>query len=499
MKKHILDKIEEIADNKSFSEFCENFDFVDPLEFPYYKEKYMKAKTSSGVDEAVITGKCTINATPVVLIFMVNEYLMGTLGIIVGEKISKAFEYAEERRLPVITIATSGGARVQEGVLALMQMAKIITSIRRHSMKKLLHIAIVTDPTMGGVSASLVSQADIIYAESKARFGFAGKEIIKKTFHNSKFNDDFQTAEFAIKHGGIDKVIEKNELKEIIAKTLVLHYSYLLDQSDNMHYKRNENASNYNHLYNAVDYIGNIIDNFIEFHGDRISNDDPSIIGGIGMLSNIPVTVIAQLSGKNLDENIKCNFSMTSPGGYRKSLRLMKQAEKFNRPIICFIDTIGALCNVESEENCQYHAIGNNINEMFGIQVPIIAVIIGHAVSGGALALLVSDYILMLDRAMYTVISPAACKEVLGNDQIYNPNFSEILKMSAQDNKRFNTIDQVISIKPESNEFIDFDFLLEELKNEIISNLIRISQYPKEKLIDKRLDKFRNFDYFYLN
>ena len=240
----------------------------------------------------------------------------------------------------------------------------------------------------------------------------------------------------------------------------------------------------------TLDLINNIFNDFIEFHGDRLFGDDPSIVAGIALLKDIPVTIISQVRGKSIDEQIKCNFSMTRPEGYRKTLRLMRQAEKFRRPIICFIDTIGAYPSADSEARGQQNAISQNIISMLGLKVPIISIIVGNACSGGALALCESDRILMLEGASFTVISPRAYAEIVWKDTTKYTEAKKLLQISSKDLVDEGIVDLIINIsandhKQQSNVFDTIQML-------IIKEIKTLQKQKIPKLLKERTKKFRN-------
>ncbi len=246
---------------------------------------------------------------------------------------------------------------------------------------------------------------------------------------------------------------------------------------------------------NALYYIDNLFDDFIEFHGDRLHKDDQSIVGGIAYFESHPVTVIAQIKGKSIEENLKRNFGMPNPEGYRKSLRLMKQAEKFKRPIITFIDTPGAFCGIEAEANGQGEAIARNLFEMVQLSVPIITVIIGEAGSGGALALCISDRIWMLENSFFSILSPEGFASILWKDSSKAREASEIMKLTADDLFELKIIDKVI--KEPLGGIHKYPFgIVEHLKSNINESLHELSQLKTEQLLSKRYDKFRNFGTF---
>ena len=240
----------------------------------------------------------------------------------------------------------------------------------------------------------------------------------------------------------------------------------------------------------ALDYIENIFDDFMELHGDRNFGDDKSIIGGIAYLDAMPVTIIGEQKGKNARENIERNFGMPNPEGYRKALRLMKQAEKFGRPIITFIDTPGAYPGIGAEERGQGEAIARNMLEMSQLKVPIICIVIGEGSSGGALAIAVGDRIIMLENAVYSILSPEGFASILYKDASKAKEAAENMKITAKDLKNLNIIDKIIK-EPECGAQNDFSAVIAELKQYIITSINDLEKLSKEELIENRYQKFR--------
>lgn len=237
--------------------------------------------------------------------------------------------------------------------------------------------------------------------------------------------------------------------------------------------------------YNIKKIIDNIFDNFYELHGDRLINDDLSIIGGLAFLSGKAVTIIAQYKGETPKEKSLCNYGMTMPDGYRKALRLMKQAEKFDRPIICFIDTPGAYPGIQAEERGQAEAIAKNLYEMSKIKVPIISVIVGEGGSGGALALCVANKIVMFENAIFSVVSPEGCASILWRDSSLAPKAAERLKITAQDLMELGVIDFILK---EDGLYT----MCKQLKKMLITNLRDSDKYSNEELVKLRCEKIRN-------
>ncbi|MBA5851700.1 acetyl-CoA carboxylase carboxyltransferase subunit alpha [Clostridium sp. cel8] len=245
----------------------------------------------------------------------------------------------------------------------------------------------------------------------------------------------------------------------------------------------------------SLDYIDRIFDKFMEMHGDRCFGDDPSVVGGIAMLDGDPVTVIGQQKGKNTSENIKRNFGMPEPEGYRKSLRLMKQAEKFNRPIICFVDTPGAFCGMEAEERGQGEAIASNLINMFDFEVPIISIVIGEGGSGGALAFAVANSVWMLENSVYSILSPEGFAGILWRDASLAEKAAEVMKCTAKDLKDYGIIDKVLR-EPQGGAHKDVDKMAQIMKKELIDTIGIFKKYSKEELLNQRYDKFRRMGKF---
>ena len=239
-------------------------------------------------------------------------------------------------------------------------------------------------------------------------------------------------------------------------------------------------------------YVNQIFKNIIELHGDRRYGDDAAIYSGIGYLDeNTPATFIAIDKGTDLQTRLAKNFGCPKPEGYRKALRLMKQAEKFHRPVICFVDTLGAFCGADAEERGQGQAIAENILEMMGLATPIITIVIGEGGSGGALALATADKVYMLENAVYSVISPEGCASILWKDSAKVADAAECLKITAKDMKEFKVIEVVIT-----EDFDHFDKMCNSIRHQIKKDLAVLSELSDEQLLAARYDRFRQFGYF---
>jgi acetyl-CoA carboxylase carboxyl transferase subunit alpha len=239
-------------------------------------------------------------------------------------------------------------------------------------------------------------------------------------------------------------------------------------------------------------YIDSIFDDFIEFHGDRSFRDDPAIIGGIARLGDMPVTIIAQEKGSDLQEKTTRNFGSVHPEGYRKALRLMQQAEKFGRPIICFVDTQGAYCGVGAEERGQGEAIARNLAEMMQFTVPIISIVLGEGGSGGALAIAVANKVFMLENAVYSILSPEGFASILWKDSSRAAEAAEVMKITAEDLKELEIIDEVLP-EPKGGAQKEPFVMAEKVKKKLVTELSKLGKLSKDKLQKDRYKRFRKF------
>ena len=237
----------------------------------------------------------------------------------------------------------------------------------------------------------------------------------------------------------------------------------------------------------GLSYIDHIFQDFVELHGDRRFADDPAIVGGIATLEGKPVTVIAMEKGSDMKDKVRRNFGAPNPEGYRKALRLMEQAEKFRRPVVCFVDTSGAYCGLGAEERGQGQAIAENRVKMAGLRTPIVSVLIGEGGSGGALALGVADQVWILENAVYSVISPEGCASILWKDAKKVKDAAECLRLTAQDMEELGVVEKVI---PEEK---DFSLTYSQIKEELVKTLEELSSLPMEELLQKRYERFRKY------
>ena len=534
-------RIEFLTEADSFEEWDTGLSTENPLHMIGYPDKIKALQDKTKLDEAVITGKARIGENEVALMVMDGRFLMASMGEVVGEKIARGVERATKEKLPVIIFTCSGGARMQEGMTSLMQMAKTSAALKRHSDAGLLYITVLTDPTTGGVTASFAMLGDIILAEPKALIGFAGPRVIEQTIHK-KLPKGFQRSEFLLKHGFIDKIVERKDMKTVLEQILTMHRlttkrSGIVKNTGavseiktdlntvNPSSKRedvqavsNKNAGKSRKQKLSLaqkkragektawervltsrekdrpvgeDYIYGLFEEFIEFHGDRNFGDDAAICGGIAYFQGKPVTVIAQMKGKSTAENIERNFGMPEPEGYRKALRLMKQAEKFHRPIICFVDTPGAFCGMEAEERGQGEAIARNLYEMSALKTPILSVLIGEGGSGGALAMAVADEVWILENAVYSILSPEGYAAILWKDGSQAARAAKAMKLTSYDLYKAGFVEKIIP-EPEVYTLDSIINVFDNLEENISVFLKNSKSMTEEERVEQRYQRFRS-------
>ena len=507
---HAYRRIEMLTDVGTFEEWNKEMPFSNPLDFPNYEKKVESAREKTNLNEAIVIGKAKIDGNPAVVGVCDARFIMSSMGHVVGEKITEAVERATKEKLPVILFACSGGARMQEGIVSLMQMAKTSAALKRHHEAGQLFISVLTDPTTGGVTASFAMLGDIIIAEPGALIGFAGPRVIEQTI-GQKLPEGFQRAEFLLEHGFVDMILPRQDQKHVIGRILYMHRKHDMDVEENgvktdipvntlaaAQSQENTEKSAWDTVLlsrkadrpTALDYITAVFDEFMEFHGDRCFKDDGAIVGGIAMFHGMPVTVIGQQKGKNTKDNIRRNFGMPSPDGYRKALRLMKQAETFGRPIICFVDTPGAFCGLEAEERGQGEAIARNLFEMSDLKVPVLSIVIGEGGSGGALAMAVANEVWMMENAIYSILSPEGFASILYKDSKKAPEAARVMKVTAADLKELGLIERIIPEEEPANTDTLYR-IAGYMDRSMVKFMKKYQDMSGEELAEHRYERFR--------
>jgi acyl-CoA carboxylase subunit beta len=507
-----------LLDEESFVERSGAIQPLDVLAFADsrpYADRLTDAQRKTGSSEGVLFGTATVDGQPLVVAAMDFAFIGGSMGSGVGEGITCAAELALESRSPLLVIAASGGARMQEGCVSLMQMAKTSQAIARLHEEGILFVCLLTDPTYGGVTASFATLGDVLVSEPGSYVGFAGPKVIEQTIRQT-LPDGFQTAEFLMEHGMLDLVEPRENLRPTLRKLLQLH-ALAAECRDAPGSARNRLPSSdgqgpvtdperleqrpawdvvqlARHVDrpNSLEYIGYVFDDFQELHGDRLFAEDPSIVGGIARLGELPLLVVGHQKGHTTQEMMVRNFGMPQPEGYRKALRLMRYAARFGMPIVTLVDTPGAYPGVGAEERGQSVAIAEGIMEMARLPVPIVTVVTGEGGSGGALALAVGDRVLAMENAYYSVISPEGCSTILFKDAAMAPRAADVLRLTAPDLVRLGIMEAAVP-EPEGGAHADPPTAAANLKTAILDCLSELLDIPSEQLLVRRYDRFRAF------
>jgi acetyl-CoA carboxylase carboxyl transferase alpha subunit/acetyl-CoA carboxylase carboxyl transferase beta subunit len=520
------ERVSQLLDVDSFVEMAEDVFPTDPLQFVYqeqgsgqllpYTTKLREAQQKTGLTEAVIVGCGTIDGQPLVLAVMDFHFIGGSMGAAVGEKITRAIELACDCRLPLLIVTASGGARIQEGIFSLLQMTKTVAALARLREAALPFISLLTNPTMGGVTASFALLGDILLAEPGALIGFAGPRVIEGSMRQ-KLPADTDTAEFMLAHGMIDAVVPRQQLRVVLGRVLTLFgtgarngqgqqvgngqgqavYASQVRQErvkPDVYWEHVLLARHRDRPY-AMDYIKRLCENFLELCGDRHYGDDPALVGGLGMLDGRAVLFLGHQKGRNTKENTRCNFGMPHPEGYRKAERLMRLAEKFGFPVICLIDTPGAAPDLEAEQRGQSLAIAECLATLSTLRVPVIAVIIGEGGSGGALALGLADRVLMLEHAIYTVASPEAAALIVWRDSSRAAEAAATMRITAQDLLELGVIDGVIP-EPAEGAHTDHASAASNIGHCVQDALVQLEMVDGDELVAMRCAKFRRLGCF---
>ncbi|HLG71231.1 MAG TPA: acetyl-CoA carboxylase carboxyltransferase subunit alpha [Chloroflexota bacterium] len=554
------ERVDLFADEDSFRELDAGMRSRDLLSFvsrgKAYPERLEEARRAAGLEEAAIYGTARLQDQLIVLAAMDAGFLGASMGSVVGEKIARAFERALAERCPLVIFATSGGARMHEGLFSLMQMAKTTAAAAQLAEAGLPFICVCTDPTYAGVTASFVSIADVIIGEPGASMGFAGPRVVEQTTKHKIGSDERHTA-FMLEHGMVDMEVPRGELRPTIARLVGLLMgvsasgSQVSDQSISLkppqtgeppkaldfertigeaehkladarkHAARGDQRAaaraeqlaqelqtlltqTYSQLkpWHKVqiarhsarphldDVLARVFTDFVELHGDRRYGDDSAVVGGLARFDGQPVVVIGHQKGRDTRENVRRNFGMAHPEGYRKAQRLMLLAERFHLPVLCFPDTPGASPVMEDECRGQAEAIASSILCMLNVRVPIVVTILGEGGSGGALAIGVGDRVLMLEHAIYSVASPEGCAAIVWRDSSYAPQAAEAMRITAQELSALGLIDGIVP-EPLGGAHRDPAAACEAIRESLRRELAQLTREPVDELLASRREKYR--------
>ena len=506
-------RVEMLADGGTFRETSRWIKSLDPLSFSAqvsYRDRLMRDQNRTGLTEAVITGVCTIGGTPTVLIVLDFGFLGGSMGLVVGEKVALALQLAARKRFPAIAVINSGGARIQEGVLSLMQMAKTTVAANEMHRRGVPLVSVLGDPATGQVYASFGTQADLIFAEPGAHVGFAPFRAIKEEMGGTSATGQ-HTAEIHFRHGMLDGVVDRERIKHVVSTVLeLLRPEFGLakrrrGRPPRIRPRRMEawemvQLARHPKRPTARHFIDQVFANLVELHGDRQYADAPEVITGIARLAGQSIVVIGQektppsgmisSSDDEMPEGLSASGSIT-PEGFGKARRAVRFAARFNLPVVTLVDTPGSALDLEAWERGQAHAISQTISTMLDVEVPTISVLIGEGGSEAALAFAVTDRVLMLQNAIYTPISPerAAVAELRNSaavDQVVGA-----LRLTSIDSRRMGIIDEIVR-EPDGGAHTDPLEASRLLKRALMIEVTDIVERHGRTLVRRRQRKYRN-------
>ncbi len=494
-------RIQLLADRKSFKETHKYLSSVAPITFSQrgsYRNLVSKDQNRTGLTEATVTGTCRIDGVRAMLVVLDFGFMGGSMGSVVGEKIALGLEEAAHQELPLVAVVTGGGARIQEGVLSLMQMAKTVTAANRFKEKGLPFVAVLANPSTGQAYASFANLADVILAEPGSLIGLSPLRALRE-LSATPLPLDAHTAESHLEHGLVDNVVDRESLKYRVAALLRLLMGEKLGKGEFEPPPRNRpplgpdpevweavSVTRHGERPSATYYVRNILTQFFELHGDRLSGDDGSIVTGVGYLYDLPVAVVGQQRPYSLD-GAKYHVN---PDGLRKAQRLIKLASRFRLPVISYIDTQGADPGLEAEEHGMGNAIASTLSLLLESPVPIVASIIGEGGNEGALSLGISDRIIM---QQYAVFAPITLNRAPGGpfiDPELDREAAEALMLTARDCLELGIIDAIVP-EPVEGAHNDPKEGAAVLKAEIYRSLKEVSKSSKSKLLGERYKKFR--------
>ena len=488
-----------LADPDSFEERASELFSTDPLGFvddEPYLDRLRAMQERTGSSDGMLCGTATIGGQAVVLAVLDFTFLGGSMGVVVGERLARAAELAAGKKRPLIAAAASGGARMQEGMLSLLQMAKTASSIGALKAEGVPFISILSDPTTGGVLASFASLADVIVAEPEALIGFAGPRVVEQTL-GRPLPEGSHTAEFQLAHGLVDAVVARPDQRNyLIALLLSLRQSDGIDQKLEPNEPKLDQRSAWTIVKEARavnrpstrDYLQRIAPGYVELHGDRTGTDDPAVVAAIGRIGAIPVALVG--FDRFAGSEIAGAAGRPLPGGFRKAQRLLDLAERWRLPVVSFVDTPGAYPGIEAEESGLAGEIARTLEAMSAVETPTIAAIIGEGGSGGALALALADKVLMQQGAFFSVISPEGAATILYRTAERAPELAETLKITAPELETLGLIDEVVP-EPSGGAASDFDEAASLLEATIVRQIGSLRKRRTSRLLKARRTRYR--------
>ncbi len=500
-------QLADVATFKPIGQAIQSTDVIGFVDDQPYALKIQREQQKIGLLDAIVIGRCRIQHIEAVLAVLDFHFMGGSMGSVVGEQIAYAFEYALQHRLPVVTVVNSGGARMQEGTLSLMQMPKTAAAVRRFHNAGLFYCSVLASPTTGGVFASFANLGDILLAEPRATIGFAGPRVAEQVL-KQRLPEGSHRAESLLAAGMIDAIVPRDALPGVLGMLLqatmpVKHARHLpRARSHAMAEVREHTAwesvqlARHPDRPTALDYIHALSPRFFTLSGDRCYGDDPTIVAGLGTIAgtsgaNDRVVMFIGEQRRYPEDNARIVPQKPKPEGYRKALRVMRLAAQLGCPLITFIDTIGADPSAESERHGLAWSMAQCLAEMSDLPIPIITAVIGEGASGGAVVLAVADHILMLQEAIYEVIAPEGAATIIYRDASRAEEIAEKLKLTAADCLRLGIVDTVIP-EPVAGAHTDPAVMFHRMRQELHTALGELDGFSTKQLLARRYRKFRH-------
>ena len=493
------ERIALLVDPGSFHEDDRGVTSIDPLSFVGrrpYRQQVIEAQRRTGLTEAALTGTAEIFAVEVGIAVVDYSFLGGSIGIAAGERLARTFERATSRKLPVVTVISTSGARVAEGLLALMQSPRIIGAAERHREAGLPHICVLADPATGSAYASFVSLADFIFSEPRALVGYsATRQLIESS--ESKLPEGAHTAESYLQHGLLDAIVPRPNLRDALGQLLDLlqsDYRVTSRRHRPVHKTRHTDRpawqlvqlSRHEHRPTAPELIARMVSSFVEIRGDRAGDDDPAVTAGVGSLAGETVVLIGQdrRPGDGSPGFIRAS-------GFRKAAREMRIAARFDLPIVTLLDSAGAEASVASEQAGMANAIADCTATMLGVAVPSIAVITGEGTSEAASAMGAADRVLMLDNAIYEIASPETIARMMMQEPSTADEIVDRLRITSHDALRLGVVDYTVS-EPTEGAHTDPEETAQLIGRAVLHQLTLLRRKRTKALLNERYHKYRD-------
>lgn len=491
-----------VLDPGSFHEDDRGVTAIDPLSFTArrsYRSRVVDAQRRTGLTEAALTGTGSLGGRDVVVAVLDFGFLGGSIGVVAGERLARAFEKAASRKVPIITVASTSGTRMEEGLLALMQSPRIIAAARKHHRQGLPHVSVLANPSTGSAYAGFLRLADLTFSEPRALVGYTAKRVLEET-ERHELPEGAHTAESHLAHGLIDAVVPRPQLRDsliLVLDLLTNDYRLTAPREQRAHEARHTHRgawqlvqlSRHHDRPNAQEFIAHMTSSFVALRGDRTGSDDPSVEAGVGTLGGEAVVFIGQ-NRPHHREGESDGWILAS--GFRKATRAIELADKFRLPIVTLIDTGGAYPSLANEEAGLGHAIARCTAAMLEATVPTVAVITGEGSSEAAVAMAVADRVLMLDNAIYEVIRPEDAAQILLQEKGRASEMAERLRITSHDCLKLGIIDGTVP-EPGDGAHTDHAEAAQLLRRSIIRELAALGRMRDKRRLEERYNRYRQY------